>query len=193
MQVQSSRNLKKEASTHGPVCPYQRWLGMPSGMDRPPCILTCICHWASRSVGLPHMHTFWPRAYAGFPVYVDPVLPPPPHRRASQWYTILPPAWTGFHVSYSVFFHRASAGSGFPCTHHEASGIEWIPCEPFERTHPLEALTLHPPSPHPRVRARQRAGPTHSVPRHLLTQRTNPYPPHQTARRSDISKDVVAD
>ena len=49
--------------------------------------------------------------------------------RASQLYTIWPPAWTGFHVSYSVFITGPPALSGFPYyTHNKASGIDRLPC-----------------------------------------------------------------
>ena len=62
-----------------------------SGIDRPPTILRCIV-----SQGLPlgrasHIHTSRPPAYAGFQVYVDPVVGLP-HRRASRLYRYRPPS-----------------------------------------------------------------------------------------------------
>ena len=51
-----------------------------------------------------------------------------PHCRASQLYTVWPLAWTGFHVSYSVFIIGPPALSGFPYTHNKTSCIHRFPC-----------------------------------------------------------------
>ena len=51
-----------------------------------------------------------------------------PHCRASQVYTIRPPAWTGFHAPYRVFITGPPALSGFPHTHHKASDTDRLPC-----------------------------------------------------------------
>ena len=61
-------------------------------------------------------------------VRVD-VSPDTPLCRASQMYKIWPPAWTGFHVSYSVFITGPPALSGFPFSHIQASGIDRLPLQ----------------------------------------------------------------
>ena len=96
------------------------------GLDRPPCLCR-LFEWASRIVGLPGciqhglrhgpasmylnvylspglplcraslMHTIWPPAYTGLPVYVDPV--------------VFLPASSGF----PVVFHMASCMDRLPC------------------------------------------------------------------------------
>ena len=48
--------------------------------------------------------------------------------RASQVYTLWPPAWTGFHVYFCRSITGPPALSGFPFTHYLAPGTDRLPC-----------------------------------------------------------------
>ena len=98
-----------------------------SGLERLSCILPCIYHGASRSVGLPiYTQEALRHSPASMCMYI--FLVGLPHCRASRLYTIWPPAWTGFHVSYRVFITGPPALSGFPYTQSKASGMDRLPC-----------------------------------------------------------------
>ena len=95
--------------------------------------LSVVCGWSicmstvgDSSHGLP-VHRASIHVPLSMYVRVD-VSPGIPLCRASQMYTIWPPAWTGFHVSYSVLITGPPALSGFPYTHNKASGIDRLPC-----------------------------------------------------------------
>ena len=90
-------------------------------VGRSACLLYEIHLMASLSTWLPSILTF--SMYDG--VEVSSCIP---FCRASQMYTMWPPAWNGFHVSCRVFIMGPPALSGFPYTHNKASGTHRLPC-----------------------------------------------------------------
>ena len=98
--------------------------------------LACTCFHESCSV----LFT-WPLAVSGFPythnkvsskrlvsICMKMLLVCLLYCRASWLYTIWPPAWTGFHVSYRVFITGPPALLGFPYRNSKASGTDQLPC-----------------------------------------------------------------